>query len=403
MLLMDTLMRQMNIPFSVEDLLHVYTVVLGNWEFRAGDVGLWLFLRHNGHLPDNFNDKFRCRSEEWKKVIQAVNNRRTSRRVSDLLVYESVYRHMIPHKPRSSAGLVFLPCASRVGLYSEMPLVWRDNKQEEGEKAVSQLMLNRRQNRVILAPMGEVEIAHYFMEANNSDASLGETNMVRFRTLVMGVGPSSSEASLLDKRQGKELTTGLSKRSKKNVREMSSAFLPSSGVNTELWKPEFSTSKPNRQVMMADFDKDHDTSRMMSPHSWRRARRQLGRAIAISERVKDQSAEMKWSKKKISSLEKQAKLDIEAADKAKLELVAAAQRQLEELEKVTYDLVWSLEYDSPYSRTSGPPSSLFSPYAAYQLGLQTFDGYVPTVFSIREQLTWSLPRGDLVCPLGINQ
>ena len=49
----------------------------------------------------------------------------------------------------------------------------------------------------------------------------------------------------------------------------------------------------------------------------------LQRATAISKQMKDHSAEIKKSKKKISSLEKQAKLDSEAAAKAKLELAIA--------------------------------------------------------------------------------
>ena len=87
-----------------------------------------------------------------------------------------------------------------------------DSEEEEGEEAVIQLVLNRRRNQVI--PMieleasalpvfisnsnndhsddlayttpqlvGEVEIAHSFREANDSNASSGETNMVRFRPL----------------------------------------------------------------------------------------------------------------------------------------------------------------------------------------------------------------------------
>ena len=99
--------------------------------------------------------------------------------------------------------------------------------------------------------MGEVEITHSFKEANNSDASSCETNMVNFKTLgqkktmsatnplviaappiiqvplptvdpileladvIMSVRPNSSEAPLLDKHKKKELTEGMSKRSKK--------------------------------------------------------------------------------------------------------------------------------------------------------------------------------------------
>ena len=43
--------------------------------------------------------------------------------------------------------------------------------------------------------------------------------------------------------------------------------------------------------------------------------------------MKDQSAEIKRSKKKISSLEKQVKLDSKATNKAKLELAAIVQER----------------------------------------------------------------------------
>ena len=43
--------------------------------------------------------------------------------------------------------------------------------------------------------------------------------------------------------------------------------------------------------------------------------------------MKDESAEIKRSKKKISSLEKQVKLDSKATNKAKLELAAIVQER----------------------------------------------------------------------------
>ena len=58
---------------------------------------------------------------------------------------------------------------------------------------------------------------------------------------VIGIGPSSSKAPLLDKHKEKGLTVGPSKRPKKKIGEASLAFLPSSGANAKLWKPEFST------------------------------------------------------------------------------------------------------------------------------------------------------------------
>ena len=76
----------------------------------------------------------------------------------------------------------------------------------------------------------------------------------------MGVRPNSSEALLLDKRKGKELTAGTSKMSNKKARETTSTFLPSSNANAKLWKPEFSACVLGRQVTVADSAKDHDTS-----------------------------------------------------------------------------------------------------------------------------------------------
>ncbi|GFS40393.1 hypothetical protein Acr_00g0068280 [Actinidia rufa] len=77
---------------------------------------------------------------------------------------------------------------------------------------------------------------------------------------VVGVESSSSEASLLDKHKGKELAAGPSKKSKKKASGMSSAYLPSSSVDTELWKPEFFIVKLDKQVTAADFAKDYDTN-----------------------------------------------------------------------------------------------------------------------------------------------
>ena len=60
---------------------------------------------------------------------------------------------------------------------------------------------------------------------------------------IVGVNPNSSEASLLEKRKGKELTIGTSNRSKKKAGETSSDFLPSTGANAELWKPKLFACK----------------------------------------------------------------------------------------------------------------------------------------------------------------
>ena len=64
----------------------------------------------------------------------------------------------------------------------------------------------------------------------------------------------------MDKRKGKELAVGPSKRFKKEVGDTSSAFLPSLGANAELWKLEFSIAELSKLVKVADSAKDHDTS-----------------------------------------------------------------------------------------------------------------------------------------------
>ena len=59
---------------------------------------------------------------------------------------------------------------------------------------------------------------------------------------------------------GKDITTGPTKKSKKNAGEMSSAFLPSLGANAELWKLEFFAFELDKKVTLVDSFKDHDTN-----------------------------------------------------------------------------------------------------------------------------------------------
>ncbi|GFS44222.1 hypothetical protein Acr_00g0089220 [Actinidia rufa] len=83
-LAVDTLMRQVNLPFSVANLLYMYTVVRPNRE-----TGTPFF-------------------KECKVAIRAVNNRQASRNVIDLLTYEPVYRYVIPYKA-DELGRIKLP------------------------------------------------------------------------------------------------------------------------------------------------------------------------------------------------------------------------------------------------------------------------------------------------------
>ncbi|GFS35029.1 hypothetical protein Acr_00g0037440 [Actinidia rufa] len=77
---------------------------------------------------------------------------------------------------------------------------------------------------------------------------------------IMGEGLSSFKAPLSSKQKRKETTVGPSKKSKKKVGGMSSTFLPSSGMDGEVWKLEFFTVELSRQVAVVNTTKDCDTS-----------------------------------------------------------------------------------------------------------------------------------------------
>ncbi|GFZ11110.1 hypothetical protein Acr_22g0005080 [Actinidia rufa] len=103
-----------------------------------------------------------------------------------------------------------------------------------------------------------------------------------------------------------------------------------------------------KQVMVVDSSKDHGTSLALSRAIMlpkdvanlievdskeirdllvMQQVQSLQRASAISERMKEQSAEIKKSKKKISSLEKQTRLDSQVVKKARLKLATTVQKR----------------------------------------------------------------------------
>ncbi|GFY81021.1 hypothetical protein Acr_01g0008300 [Actinidia rufa] len=189
-----------------------------------------------------------------------------------------------------------------------------NNEEDEGEKAL----------------IGEVEITHSFREGGVSGTSSSEANMASSQvplpattpilapTAQDGVKLSSSEAPLLDKRKGKQLTKGPSKKSKKNKGETSSAFLPSSSDHAELLKPEFFTTELIKQVTVANFTKDHDTSLALT-HTIMLQKDVTNLAEEGSKEIRDLLV--------MQQVQKQAKLDSEAAEKAKLDLVATIQKR----------------------------------------------------------------------------
>ncbi|GFY87929.1 hypothetical protein Acr_05g0015680 [Actinidia rufa] len=138
--------------------LNEFVWVFGKWEFQAGD--------------DDFNELCKRRSKDCRATIQDVNNRQASRKVADLLVYESVYRHVIPHKAEklgSGAELNEEAPLARVRGWEEVVTLSSstfvsldssnsEEEEEEGEEAISQLMLKRRRNRVVPAAEPEVPV-----------------------------------------------------------------------------------------------------------------------------------------------------------------------------------------------------------------------------------------------------
>ncbi|GFY85482.1 hypothetical protein Acr_04g0002200 [Actinidia rufa] len=131
------LMRQLELAFNASNLLHVYLVVHPKRE-------------SNTPFFKDFNDLFRNRSEECKVAIRAINNRRALRKVADLLAYELTYCHVIPHKANKLSRIRLL--ALRIegweeGITLSSPSYTSsdssNNKEEEGEEVVSQLVLNR--------------------------------------------------------------------------------------------------------------------------------------------------------------------------------------------------------------------------------------------------------------------
>ncbi|GFY97709.1 hypothetical protein Acr_12g0002500 [Actinidia rufa] len=119
------------------------------------------------------------------------------------------------------------------------------------------------------------------------------------------------------------------------------------------FKEDFSITKLDKQVTVADFAKDYDTSLALKQVVMLSkdfadlveegsedirdllVMQQVQRGTTISERMKVQSSEIKKSKKKISSLEKQSKLDSKTAYKASLELVAVIQKRDASLAAIT--------------------------------------------------------------------
>ncbi|GFS33558.1 hypothetical protein Acr_00g0029260 [Actinidia rufa] len=243
---------------SKDMFLDEFIWVLGGWEFRAGDDGLWSFPRYNDHLPNNFNDR----------VVELVK--------------------------------VSLP-----PLRIEGQTPWREAfslESEEEEEAVSQLVLNRRRGRVVSVVKPKDPVPRIFILSSNYEHS-DDLALVELAKAIMGVKLNSLDALLLDKHKGNELLVGTPKRPWRRIGEMSL------GADSELWRPEFSACELGRQVTTADSARDHNTNvplarAVMLPNDVAALSEETSktmRSLLVMQHV--QSVELKRAKKKVGNME----------------------------------------------------------------------------------------------------
>ncbi|GFZ06535.1 hypothetical protein Acr_18g0007050 [Actinidia rufa] len=142
-----------------------------------------------------------------------------SRKVADVLEYESIYQHVIPQKAEEP-NRIRLPPLHIEERAPERDAYSSESEEEKGEETASQLVLNKRQNPVIrvvklgvpaspisisssdnehsddlaytpLQSVQEVEIVHSFREADNLNTSLTRVDDLR----VFPPGLSAAEVS----------------------------------------------------------------------------------------------------------------------------------------------------------------------------------------------------------------
>ncbi|GFS30002.1 hypothetical protein Acr_00g0009640 [Actinidia rufa] len=320
-LAVDTLMCQMKLPFSASDLacLHCgaakegagHTLLEGCLENGSSELGTMVTGRSQGTmvvcLSVNFNEIFKHRSDDCKAAIQSVNNRKASRKVTDLLAYEPIYRHVIPHKVEELSR-IRLPALRTEG---QAPHCGEFNSEGSGTE------LNEE------APVARVRgyeegITSSFSSYTSSDSSDNKEEEEVISQLA-GVEPSSMEAPLLNKRKGKQLAGDPSKKGKKRRARRAPPYSP-----PPLFKPSYgSPSSPLLSLANRELGRNQGIANDATS-SGKRFDLCLQRATAISDRMKQQSAELKKTKKKVGSLEyelNKAKLSLASIDQLKLDIL----------------------------------------------------------------------------------
>ncbi|GFY90934.1 hypothetical protein Acr_07g0011300 [Actinidia rufa] len=318
--------------------------------FRLGTTVSTRSREKNGRLLENFSDQFKGRSKKCKDFIQAVNNRQGSRKVTNILMYELVYRYVIPHKAKElgSEGSYFLPCTSRAMLCSATPLARRvqepsstqtsyklklGKKEKESGAPLAKLEAfaapisnsnNEHSNDLASVPFqlaGEVEIAHSFREGCDTDVTSSKRNMGRFRTLgqkkfAPTTNPLAIASSPISQGSLPALDSILALSTQAGVK-LSLSEAPLKLKGRELVAGHSKKSKKKFGPCVVMMPKDVIDLTKEGSEEIRELLVMQQRAFAISEWMKEQSTEIKKSKKKISYLEKQVRLDSQAAEKAR--------------------------------------------------------------------------------------
>ncbi|GFS42087.1 hypothetical protein Acr_00g0078040 [Actinidia rufa] len=169
----------------------------GFWEAVNYKLGMMA-----SSLSKDFNELFRNRSEKCKEAIQALNNRRVPRKVTDLLKYKPIYRHIIPHRAEQLAKLdegatlardLDLNKGNTSSLSSFMSSDSLDSEDEEGKE-----------------PVDEDVIAYSYFEDRSLDISSGKDSQPTPSPVLALTSPSKvelslSEEPLLDKHKGRQL------------------------------------------------------------------------------------------------------------------------------------------------------------------------------------------------------
>ncbi|GFS38128.1 hypothetical protein Acr_00g0055880 [Actinidia rufa] len=266
----------------------------------------------------------------------------SSRDIFDLLNYEPIYCHTIPLRAEK-VDRVSLPSLRIEGRAPRLDAF----SSEEVEEDSAQLVLNRSGGWVIPGSepsltisisildkdhlgdvahtpprfVGEVEISP-FREISYSGGSSGKADMMRFSSLRKRTTPSA------------DLPFVIAPPTSQVSEERNLWRIPprgprggqgktSSRASRELWKLEFSACELGRQLMVAHFSKDYDTSMALarvvlllidvaslneeSPNAFQDLL--VMQATVLANRMQEQSIELKKAKKKVTEFHFEAYLD----------------------------------------------------------------------------------------------